>query len=208
MPLKTKHDWALAFGTAIVSVLGTLGVMRADFLEFRASQLEIAYDRIAQLEDRVDSLGAMVVAKDAEIALLNLRMTGRPDSFKGLKYVLNGLGVPAWAKEYIPSEDTFRMAHLNFAYTEQYDVTAQKYIGKRDRDIHPPSAARKYEFNDRQVLHDKDFQQFIEPAYLDTPEGVIAVPTLFWKFYVRLDDGREFIVGMMVRRAIRGLDYD
>lgn len=195
---KTRHDWLLHLITAIISILGTLGVMQAHFFEFRASQLDLAYQRINTLEERMDRLQRELVEKDAAITALQLKTSARPDPLQALYSYVEGMGTPAWIKLWDPKANEFRMLYLNSDYESVYNVSRAFYIGSTDSQVHAADRAKIYRENDLKIIKSRSFREFVEPALNRNGDTTTYEPTHFWKFYVRLPDGRELVCGIQL----------
>lgn len=195
---KVRHDWPGPLITAVLSIIGTLGVMRSDALKFETSQQQVAFERIAHLEKRIDELHKTIVAQSATIAGLQAQLASQPDPVRALYAYLEGIDSPAWLKLYHPDENRFRMLYINRAYEGVYSVSRARYIGATDFEVHSEDRAMLYHQNDLRVISQKDFSEFVEPALHKGSDGIGFMPVRFWKFYVMLPDGRELVAGVQV----------
>jgi len=154
-----------------------------------------------QEEDRwreaADEMRTRLARQDAQIITLQLKIETRVGSPRGnlIRY-LNALGLVAWAKEYKPDENVFRMLHITPEYERDHCVDVAKYRGRTDDEIYSPELAAAYESHDRTVLDSRSPTEFVEQVYIC--ETGSLEPRRFIKFWLELTDGTEVIGGIQI----------
>lgn len=193
-----RHDWLGLFITAVISIAGTLAVMRSDTLGHEASIQKVAFERVAHLEKRIDELRGALNKQHAVVAALQAQLAAKPDPLGALFAYIEAIDAPAWLKLYEPDSKQFYMLYINAEYELVYNGRRVRYIGQTDFDIHEASRAQQYYENDLHIIEKKDFLAFTEMG-LSRESGQAGYgPARFWKFYVKLPDGRELVAGVQV----------
>ncbi len=182
---------------SVVSVAATLIALRTGFIDMEISQSSAAYTRMEALELRVDALRKELNERNMLVIELRTALASNHDPMDTLYRYLESMDVPAWLKQYDPVDNHFHMLYLNHEYERFYDVSMENYVGKTDFDIYPEDVAERYAAHDRAVYENKTFMRFIEYGRTAST-GARMVPGVFWKFYVRLADGRELIAGIQL----------
>jgi hypothetical protein len=196
-----------AIAGVFASVLTLKGVMVQDQTEqtrlvFEQNTLlneQLADYRDAEIvwRQEIDAMRGRLARVDADNILLKMKIETTSGSPRGnlIRY-LNALDMPAWAKEYDPADDNFKMMHATFEYEQAYCVTADRYRGKTDYEIWPQEFAQSYEEHDFDVLNNKNSVTFDEVVRCcDSGENITR---RFHKFYLKLTDGTEVIGGIQI----------
>ena len=189
------------------SVLTLKGVMVQDQTEqtrlvFEQNTLlaeQLAGYRDAELvwRQEIDAMRSRLARVDADNILLKMKLETTTGSPRGnLVRYLNALDMPAWAKEYDPADDNFKILHATFEYEQAYCVTADRYRGKTDFEIWPKEFAQSYQEHDFDVLNKKASVQFDEVVRCcDSGENITR---RFHKFYLQLTDGTHIVGGIQI----------
>lgn len=198
MPDINVKEHALTFLLALATGIGgSWFALKQAQVSATPQGYQALFARIESLEGEVRRLSALYFEARTENALLKMQLDAQFSSTpRGtiVNYLDSLQERPAWCKEYVPSEDAFVMLHINSAYEVFYDVTNERYRGKRDTDVHGQVLGRQYESNDRIALARKGFRSFWEVVKVGKEQRRLE----FWKFFVPLPDETELICGIQV----------
>ena len=192
--------------TAVVSIFGT-------YVGFKSSQASVEPDYVRVLQEENSALRKQLSDMRIKLTTLSIkiadleRLVGGTTENVEAGAIFAYMGAmkrrPAWCKSvevHPPEPPVFRMAYLNNAYEDVYDVTLAKYIGGTDFDNHPPTVAQAYYDNDLETFIEKDYKEFMEPLGVTDGYGRRG-NRQFSKFWVPLPSGPQYICGMQVNGA-------
>jgi len=205
------RDVAVGAVGAIAGVFASFLTLKGVMVQDQTEQTRLVFEQNTLLNEQlsdyrdaeivwrqeIDAMRARLARVDADNILLKMKVENTSGSPRGnlIRY-LNALDMPAWAKEYDPADDEFRMLHATYEYERAYCVTADKYRGKTDFDIWPREFAESYREHDLSVLDNKNSVTFDEVVRCcDTQENVTR---RFHKFYLKLTDGTEVVGGIQI----------
>jgi len=205
------RDALVGLACAAFALIGDHLLFKARIVEDSTQQTRLIFEQNQALRDQIreyqaqerlwrvetDDMRTRLARQDAQIITLQLKIETRVGSPRGnlIRY-LNALGLVAWAKEYKPGENVFRMLHITPEYERAHCVDVAKYRGRTDADIYAPELAAAYESHDRTVLDSRSPTEFVEQVY-DCASGEL-VPRRFIKFWLELTDGTEVIGGIQI----------
>jgi len=205
------RDVAVGAVGAIAGVFASFLTLKGVMVQDQTEQTRLVFEQNTLLNEQlsdyrdaeivwrqeIDAMRARLARVDADNILLKMKVENTSGSPRGnlIRY-LNALDMPAWAKEYDPADEAFRMMHATYEYEAAYCVSSDKYRGRTDYEIWPREFAAAYEQHDMLVLENKNSVTFDEVVRCcDTQENVTR---RFHKFYLKLTDGTEVIGGIQI----------
>lgn len=194
----TNKSTAALIGLA-GTVITALIVYQGGSLSTKSSVRETDLARIRELEtDRRELIGENA-SLNAQIAMLQaqLRFEYGMTPLEALEDFITHFPIPAWFKQWNPETQEFVMVAINIHYEQFYGVTRAKYKGSTDFDIYPQALAQAYYENDLDVLVDRKDELFTETIRNASGE-ILDID--FYKFWVDLPDGTEFVAGIQVEK--------
>lgn len=182
-------------GTVITAAFLYLGTQGAGNVSQRSSEFE----RIKHLEETSMEQQGEIAAYRAEIAMLEaqVRFDLGLTPLEAITHFIEDFPIPAWIKRWVPETQEFVMEGINIPYAQFYCVTRARYKDSTDFDIYPEELAQTYYDNDLAVLLARGKDQVQESVRRCDGE---VVDLEFYKFYVDLPDGSEFVAGVQVER--------
>ena len=195
---NTKQNWmGITSALALAAVTGIFGYMQAgksnepDLFNV-VSERAIITERLLA-EER--ELNAELQAKlSASLMQVSVSVSTTPRAT--IRSFLSALRLqPAWCKEFVPEEESFRMLFVNDSYERFYGVTSAKYEGKTDAEMWPENLAKAYNINDHETLREKSQKVMRELVLVDGQSWMVD----FWKFYVPIPVGVDLVCGIQVR---------
>ena len=198
---KQELDWwehsKTAFLAALVALAGSWFTYKESKVSATPDTYRALFERIEVLESEVTRISNLYYNTRAENQMLKMQIdTQFSETPRGViaSYLDAIRERPAWCKEYEESGGEFYMLHINSAYELVYDITAERYEGQTDSEVHDPSLAAMYKANDLQTLADKTFRSYTEAVQINNEIKQIE----FWKFHVKLPDTTDLVCGIQV----------
>lgn len=196
-----------AVGGVLVAAIGLKEVLIQDSTE----QTRLILEQNLQLQSQINryrddeavwreaaaEMRSRIASQDADIIRLKLAVETKTGEPRGnlIRY-LNALSTPAWAKEYAPDADEFRMLHITYEYEVAHCISVDRYRHKTDAEVHSAHLAKLYEQHDREVLLSRSSIKFAELVYNCQHDSEEIREYI--KFWLQLSDGTEIVGGIQV----------
>jgi hypothetical protein len=161
-----QQHFAVLFITAVMTFVISNGTMYFAYVRgLQKQNTSLMLEMNAQARAHSEEISVMRV----NLARLEMQLQGMFDETPEatLIRVLNGLPVPAWCNQYIPSEDKFRMFHVNPDYEVEYGKSLARYRGRTHYQVWPEDIAKVFDEGDRRVYATGSGEVVLEPFSQD-----------------------------------------
>ena len=206
MTPQDKQAWTRHLVNTVITSAGTLAIAWFGFISDmrqttvaeqsqQTDQLQIAFNRIAQLEGQIKAMNDNLRTLQVENAILKARLGAEWSEDPTIIAILSSLDTPAWVKEYDPVDEVYKMLYINPAHEGMYGIDVNAYRGRTDDCCWPATVVESFRTNDELVYARKDFER-VEELVVDKDGNQRTVTSL--KFYVLSPSGREFIFGIQI----------
>lgn len=193
----------------IIPLLTGLAGFTAAYFAFLGVEKQTDAALVSTLYEQVRELEQRLFERESENTKLRIALEKKYESSDVLRNFINRMPFPAWIKVVEIDDEgktSFKMWHINGEYERRYNLTLERYAGKRDDEVWKnPETWKSFYANDLQVLQSMNHRCRIEkfptkalqPASADNPlvEGFVC------KWPTRVN-GRTAIAGMLYQKGM------
>lgn len=201
-PVPNGVRWSTAFQhlvTLLTTLVASYFIFAGNQENTQAQMLESAFKRMDSQEVIITQLRTELVQTQLRLIELEAELNDNVTRAELLQNYLNYLPFPAWIKRQ-RKDGKFEMVMINEAYTSEYGITATRYVGKTDYDVHSFELAQRYEENDLRVLS--------TDGPIRTSESVrvndIEIPIEVFKFAMPISNNEYGVGGVAISRHRTG----
>lgn len=183
----------------ILKTLGVLGSIMVAFFGFWAVQTETCTSQITALQKRVNELEDRSISYFSDKTNLNIdlhklqfELEKKENRIDIIESYLDKVPTPAWITQK-ESDGRYRMVFINKAYAERYGISKDKYKNAFDNEVWPHDISSEFKKANDFVTRNKGSLKAVEVVL----ENGQKVERVFWKFYIKMHDGKDGVGGIL-----------